>query len=87
METDINAKMIWDYMSVNMKPKKADAIFVLCSHDIRVAERAAELFSQEYADWVIVSGGSGKLTKDIFDKPEAEVFRDVLVKNGVPSGR
>lgn len=84
MDTDTSAETIWNYMHMNMPLSKADAIFVLCSHDTRVADRAAELFHQGYAKWVIVSGGVGKLTKDMFDKSEAEVFQDALVAQGVP---
>lgn len=83
----MNAKIIWDYMRINMQIKKADAIFVLCSHDTRVADRAADLYRDYYAPWVIVSGGAGKLTQDLFDKPEAEIFRDILIKAGVPDDK
>lgn len=87
MQVDKNAKVIWDFMQMNMPLHKADAIFVLCSHDTRVAERALDLYKEEYAPWVIVSGGAGKLTKDLFDKPEAEVFKGILVKGGVPEAK
>lgn len=36
---------------------------------------------------MIVSGGAGKLTKDVFTKPEAEVFKDILVNGGVPEAK
>src|SRR5581483_5575926 len=85
MDVDENAKIIWDYMKFNQPLEKADAIFVLCSHDVRVADRAAELFHQELAKWIIVSGGEGKLTKGLFDKPEAEVFKNRLLSLGVPT--
>lgn len=84
MDIDKNAKVIWDFMQMNMPLHKADAIFVLCSHDVRVAERALDLYNEGFAPWVIVSGGAGKLTKDVFAKPEAEVFKDILVNGGVP---
>lgn len=42
MDIDKKAKIIWDYMRMNMPLEKTDAIFVLCSHDTRVAQRAAE---------------------------------------------
>jgi len=87
MNVDIKAKIIWDYMLMNMPLHKADAIFVLCSHDTRVAERAAELYNKGYAPWVIVSGGAGKLTQDIFDKPEAEIFKEILLLANVPENR
>lgn len=64
MDIDKNAKIIWDFMQMKMPLQKADAIFVLCSHDTRVAERALDLYNEGYAPWVIVSGGAGKLTKD-----------------------
>ncbi len=78
------AKVIWDYHHMNNMVTKADCIFVLCSMDTRVAERAVELYKQGYAQHILFSGGSGVLTKDIFKKPEAEVFADVAIKLGVP---
>lgn len=87
MIADQDAKTIWNYLLVKQKPEKADAIFILCSHDTRVADRGVELYNQGYANWVIVSGGSGKLTKDIFDKPEAEIFKEILIKGGIPGDR
>ncbi len=83
-EIDTLAKIIWDYHHMNNLLVKSGCIFVLCSMDTRVAERAAELYQQGYAPYILFSGGSGKWTKDIFDKPEAEVFADVAMKLGVP---
>jgi uncharacterized SAM-binding protein YcdF (DUF218 family) len=87
MDIDKNAKIIWDFMQMNMPLQKADAIFVLCSHDKRVAERALDLYNEGFAPWVIVSGGAGKLTKGIFNKAEAEVFKEILVNGGVPEAK
>lgn len=87
MDIDKNAKIIWDFMQMNMHLHKADAIFVLCSHDVRVAERALDLYNEGFAPCVIVSGGAGKLTKDMLTKPEAEVFKDILVSGGVPEAK
>lgn len=69
---------------MDQKLTKVDAIFVLCSLDTRVAEKAAQLYLDGYADQVIVSGGAGVLTQDIFDKPEAQIFADIMIKMGVP---
>jgi uncharacterized SAM-binding protein YcdF (DUF218 family) len=81
------AKVLWDYLQLHQAPNKSDAIFVLCSMDTRVAERGAELFKQGLGDYLIISGGCGKLTKDVFDKPEAQVFKDVAISKGVPAGK
>jgi len=79
------AQIIWDYHHLNHKLEKADCLFVLGSHDTRVAEYAADLFLRGYAPFIIFSGGLGNLTKDIFQKPEADIFADIAIKRGVPS--
>ncbi len=87
MDIDKNARTIWNYLRMNMQLVKADAIFVLCSSDIRVASRAADLFSQDYAPWIILSGGFGKISGSLLSKPEAEVFKDVMLQSGVPNDK
>jgi len=69
---DEAAKILWDYLQLHQEVVKSDAIFVLCSMDTRVAERGAELFKQGLGDYLIISGGSGKLTENVFDKSEAQ---------------
>ena len=86
-QIDKDARLLWDYLQLHQTPRKSDAIFVLCSMDTRVAERAADLFNQGFGEYLIISGGSGKLTKAVFDKPEAHVFRDVAISKGVPADK
>ena len=62
--------------------KKVDAIFILGSYDLRVADRASELYFQGLGKYIICSGGFGLVPE--FKKAEAEVFADVLLANGVP---
>lgn len=81
------AKRIWDYHQMNQKIEKADCILVLGSHDIRVAERGAELFLDEYAPLIIFSGGLGNLTKDLWSEAEADRFAEVAIKIGVPKDK
>ncbi len=47
------AKKIWDYHHMGHKLKKSDCILVLGSHDLRVAERGAEIFLQGWAPLLI----------------------------------
>ncbi|KAI0405642.1 DUF218 domain-containing protein [Xylaria palmicola] len=80
-----DAETLYEYHQLHTDiDQKADAIFCLCSLDTRVAERAAQLFLDGLGDYLIFSGGSGKLTHGRFDKPEAEVFADVARRLGVP---
>ena len=79
--------MLWDYHRLGHALRPADAIVVLCSHDTRVADRAAELFADGLAPLVIMSGGLGAITRDLLTRPEAEVFADVAAAAGVPRDR
>lgn len=67
--------------------QSADAIFTLCSFDLRVAHRAVDLFDCRGRQYLIFSGGHGEHTANLFTKPEAEVFADVALKRGVPRER
>lgn len=74
------AKKLWDYHHVNHSLEKSDCIFVLGSHDLRVAERGAELYLNGWAPILILSGGLGNLTEGVWDEPEADKFAHVAEK-------
>jgi uncharacterized SAM-binding protein YcdF (DUF218 family) len=83
-EVDRLAHTVWDYHHLHHRLEKADAILAMGSHDLRVAERAAELFLENWAPLLIVSGGLGNLTREIWDRPEADQFAEIAVRLGVP---
>ena len=62
----------------------SDCILALGSHDLRVAERAAEVFLEGFAPVIIFPGGLGNVTRDLWTKSEAELFAEVAVEKGVP---
>ncbi|HEX7771276.1 MAG TPA: YdcF family protein [Pyrinomonadaceae bacterium] len=78
------AEKIWDYHLMKHQITKADAIMVLCSHDERVAERAAQLFLEGWAPLIIFSGGHGAITRSLWSEPEAERFARIAISMGVP---
>jgi uncharacterized SAM-binding protein YcdF (DUF218 family) len=78
------AKKLWDYHHVNNSIEKADCILVLGSHDLRVAERAAQLYLEGWAPLLIFSGGLGNFTKDLWTETEADLFAAIAIKMGVP---
>lgn len=78
------AETVYNYHKMNMPIHHADAIFCLCSLDTRVASRAAQLYLDGLAPYLIYSGNSGKLTAGRFSKPEADVFADIARSMGVP---
>jgi uncharacterized SAM-binding protein YcdF (DUF218 family) len=81
----IEAKKLWDYHHLNHTPTPSDCILVLGSHDMRVADRGAELYMQGLAPILIFSGGLGNLTKDIWTDPEADRFARIALDKGVPA--
>jgi len=79
------AQQLWDYHHMNHQPAKADCILALGSHDLRVADRAAELYLQGWAPLVIMSGGLGNFTQDMWTETEAGQFAAIAIQKGVPA--
>ena len=78
------AETIWHYHQLNHEVTQADALLVLCSYDLAVAERGAELFLDGRAPLLIFSGGLGAITKHFWTEPEADQFAAIAVRMGVP---
>ena len=79
--------VVWDYMRLVHPAVPADAILTLGSFDPQAAVHAASLWRAGLAPVVIMSGGiahRGGLLDTGWDRPEAEVFADVAVREGVP---
>jgi len=78
------AKKLWNYHHVNHTVEKAEFILVLGSHDLRVADRATELYFEGWAPRIIFSGGLGNFTKEMWTETEADKFAAIAIKMGVP---
>lgn len=78
------ARKLWDYHHLGQRLERADCILVMGSHDLRVAERGAEVYLQRYAPLLVMSGGLGNLTREMWDEPEAVKFAAVAREMGVP---
>jgi uncharacterized SAM-binding protein YcdF (DUF218 family) len=88
---------IGNFIFVEDKVEKSDAIMVVGGSHPELGEKAAELWKQQYAPVILISGGvsikTGKFPgpkskAEIYNKPyetEYDFFTDVLLKNGVPS--
>lgn len=84
MQETEEIKILWDYMKMNHKLKKADCIIGLGSTDTNVANIVAELYLEGYSNKIIFSGGLGKDTYKLWNKTEAEKFAEIAIKKGVP---
>ncbi|MEO6813829.1 MAG: YdcF family protein [Ginsengibacter sp.] len=78
------AQQLWNYHHVNHIIEKSDCILALGSHDLRVAQRAAQLYLQGFAPKVIMSGGLGNFTKEMWTEKEADKFAAIAIQMGVP---
>src|SRR5829696_4746281 len=78
------AERLWDYHHMNHRLERSEVIFVLCSHDVAVAERGARLYLEGWAPLLVFSGGLGVITKNLWSEPEAELFASVARGMGVP---
>ena len=78
---------VWNYHHMNHELAKAEVIVVLCSHDMIVAERGAQLFLEGWAPLLVFSGGLGVITKHLWQDPEANRFARIAVGMGVPEDR
>ena len=79
------AKQLWDYHRMNHSLVNSDVILALGSHDLRVAERAAQLYLEGWAPLLVCSGGLGNLTSGIWTVSEADQFAEIAIKMGVPA--
>lgn len=79
------ARRLWDYHHMQHQLSKVDCILALGSHDLRVADRAAELYLEGWAPLVIMSGGLGNFTQGIWTETEADQFAAIAIKKGVPA--
>jgi len=83
-ETFQLARQLWDYHHMNHQLTKADCVLALGSHDLRVADRAAELYLAGWAPLVIMSGGLGNFTQEMWTESEADKFARIAIEKGVP---
>lgn len=78
------AQILWDYLKLDQMPRKADCIVGFGCYNEDVARRAAQLYHQGYAPFILFTGALGRNTKDIWTESEAQRFARVAIAQGVP---
>jgi len=78
------AEKLWHFHQMKHRLEPAEAILVLCSYDLRVAERGAQLLLEGWAPLLIFSGGLGAITKSLWSEAEADQFAKIAFGMGVP---
>ena len=82
-ETMERARAIWSYMSAESFVQNSDAIVICCSYDLRVCDHACQLINAGYAETLVISGKSGNWTRHLWNQPEAEIFYQKALVNGI----
>jgi uncharacterized SAM-binding protein YcdF (DUF218 family) len=84
-EIEAASLVIWDYHCLKRPVEPAEMILILGSHDLRVGDRAAELYHAGMAPLLLFTGGYGNWTDGVFEKPEAELISERAMECGVPA--
>jgi uncharacterized SAM-binding protein YcdF (DUF218 family) len=77
------AQQLWNYLSAGRGHAISDAVVVCCSYDLRVCDHACNLIRHGVAPLLIFSGNTGNWTRHLWASPEAHVFRERALRNGV----
>lgn len=78
------ALTLWNYHRLDQTIERADMVLILGSHDLRVGDRAAELYQKGLASLFLFTGGFGNWTEGVFDRPEAELISERAIEMGLP---
>ncbi len=86
MTNDIDrwARILWDYQRLDHELRPVELAVVLGSHDLRVADRAAEIYAAGLAPLLIFSGGAAPATRRFYAGSEAGEFAARCRDLGVP---
>ena len=82
-EIIVALKELWNYMRLNQQLEKCDLIIGCGCSNLEIPVKCAQLFKEGYAPKILFSGGLGKITKDYFNKSEAEIYKDIAIKQGI----
>ena len=80
-------QILWDYLRLGQQPETADCIVGFGNFNTNIARRAAELWHQGFAPYVLFTGGLGRNTEGLLPEPEAVRFARVAMDCGVPEDR
>ena len=78
-----NARLLWDYLRLGVPAQAAECLLVFGGHDLGVATRAADLYNDGTAPFIVVSGGSRAVPEGSDFPTEADAITDVLLSRSV----
>lgn len=79
-----DAQILWDYHQMHHEPRNTDIAIGLGSHDIGVAEHAADLYHQGRFPLIVFTGANAPTTVEVFPLGEAVHYAERAEELGVP---
>ena len=80
-----DAQILWDYHQMHHEPRNTDIAIGLGSHDIGVAEHAADLYHQGRFPIIVFTGANAPTTERVFPRGEAVHYAERAQALGVPA--
>lgn len=79
-----DAELIWDYHQMHHEPAPASVAVGLGSHDLGVADVAADLYLKGLVPLVVFTGSNSPTTRERMPRGEAVHYKERAIELGVP---
>ncbi|MGV9842154.1 YdcF family protein [Streptomyces fungicidicus] len=80
-----DTRRLWEYHQMGHTPRPCSVAIGLGSHDLGVADTAAELYKRGMAPLIVFTGATSPTTRERMPRGEAVHYRERALELGVPS--
>ncbi|MBV7670376.1 YdcF family protein [Streptomyces halstedii] len=80
-----DARVLWDYHQMHHELRPCSVAIGLGSHDLGVADTAADLYKRGMAPLIVFTGATSATTRERMPRGEAVHYRERALELGVPS--
>ncbi|WP_345962900.1 YdcF family protein [Streptomyces sp. BRB040] len=80
-----DTRRLWEYHQMGHTPRPCSVAIGLGSHDLGVADTAAELYGRGMAPLIVFTGATSPTTRESMPRGEAVHYRERALELGVPS--
>ncbi|MGW4217798.1 YdcF family protein [Streptomyces bacillaris] len=85
VQTWSDAQRLWDFQQMNHEPRPCSVGIGLGSHDLGVADVAANLYQRGMFPLIVFTGATSRTTRNRMPRGEAEHYRERALELGVPA--
>lgn len=82
-----DVEILWEYLCLDVDEIKVECIIGLGSILTNIPKKCAELYKKGLGEYIVFTGNCGKGTEGVISKTEAEIFKELAVKEGVPENK